>query len=250
MTIREAIREQQKSIKNRSPKEKLSYFWEYHGIKTICLVLALITVIAFIVTQVTQKKSGFSGVFFGVTPQSSSESYLADFAKSAGIDPAKYQITVQESPDIRMDQPITQDIYQSMEAFTAMVASKSVDCFAGNSELFLYYAYMEYAVDLRTVLTPAELEVLSPYLHYIDKKLIEQQESANDGLGSAYAQHPDSTKPELMHDPIPVAVSLDASTDAFQAAYQYGEGCVIGICASAEQPKNARAFFRYCLGFS
>lgn len=247
MTIREAIREQQKSIKNRSAKEKLSYFWEYHGIKTICLIIALVIVIAFIVTMVTQKKPGFTGVFFGVTSQSSSEKYLADFASAAGIDPAKYQLTVQESLDIRMDQSITPDIYQSMETFAAMVASKSVDCFAGNRELFLYYAYTEYAVDLQAVLTPEELESLSPYLHYIDRKVLEEAENADDRQS---VQYPDSTKPELMADPIPVAVSLDAATDAFKEAYHFDAGCVIGICASSEQMENARSFFRYCLGLS
>ena len=243
MTIREAIKEQQKSIKNRSAKEKLSYFWEYHGIKTICLVVALVIAVAFVISIVTRKEPGFTGVFFGVTPQSSSEDYLADYAKAAGIDTNKYEITLQQSPDIRMDQTITPDIYQSMESFIAMVASKSVDCFAGNHELFLYYAYMEYAVDLRTVLTPAELEGLSPYLHYIDRKLIETHDEDRQSV-----QHPDSTKPELMADPIPVAVSLDAATAAFKEAYQYDAGCLIGICASSAQSQNARAFFRYCLG--
>lgn len=247
MTIREAIREQQKSIKNRSAKEKLSYFWEYHGIKTICLIVALVIVIAFIVTIATQKKPGFTGVFFGIAPQSSSENYLADFAKSAGIDPNKYQLTVQESPEIRMDQSITPDIYQSLEAFAAMVASKSVDCFAGNSELFLYYAYMEYAVDLQTVLTPEELKTLSPYLHYIDRKVVEEAKNADDRHS---VQYPDSTKPELMEDPVPVAVSLNAATDAFKQTYQFDADCVIGICASSEQSQNARAFLRYCLGLS
>ena len=146
-----------------------------------------------------------------------------------------------------MDQQITPEIYQSMETFTAMVAAKSVDCFAGNDDLFLYYAYMEYALDLRTVLTQEELDLLSPYLHYIDGQLIEQQENANEGYANAYSQHPDSTKPELMADPIPVAISLNTATDAFKEAYHFGEEALIGICASSEQAQNALAFLRYCL---
>ena len=106
---------------------------------------------------------------------------------------------------------------------------------------------MEYAVDLRTVLTPAELEALSPYLHYIDKSLILQQEASEEGYATAYSQHPDATKPELMADPIPVAVSLNAATDAFKEAYHFADSAVIGICANTEQPENALAFLRYCL---
>lgn len=249
MTIREARKEQRESIKNRSLKEKFSYFWEYHGIKTICLILAAISLIAFIVNMITQKEYGFTGVFFGVSTQDS-DSYLADFAREAGIDPEVYQFAVQCHPDIRMDQQITPEIYQYMETFTAMVSAKSVDCFGGNAELFLYYAYMEYAVDLRTVLTPAELEALSPYLHYIDKSLILQQEASEEGYATAYSQHPDSTKPELMADPIPVAVSLEAASQSFHNAYTFVEGSVIGICVTSGHPENALAFFRYCLDLS
>ena len=250
MTIREAIKEQRKSIKNRSTKEKLSFFWEYYGIKTICLILAAAILIAFIVSMATKKEFGFTGVFFGAAVQDSAEGYLAQFGQASGIDPEKYEISVQCHLDIQMDQQITQEIYTSMETFTAMVSAKSVDCFAGNDDLFLYYAYMEYALDLRTVLTQEELDQLSPYLHYIDGKLIQQQENANEGYANAYSQHPDSTKPELMENPIPVAISLNAATDAFKEAYNFGEEAVIGICASSEQSQNALAFLRYCFGLS
>lgn len=247
MTIREAQKEQRESIKNRSIKEKFSFFWEYYGIKTICLILAMAALIAFVISMTTKKEYAFTGVFFGAVVEESSESYLSQFGQIAGIDPEKYEISVQCHLDIQMDQQITPEIYQSMETFTAMVAAKSVDCFAGNDDLFLYYAYMEYALDLRTVLTQEELDLLSPYLHYIDGKLIEQQENANEGYASAYSQHPDSTKPELMADPIPVAISLNTATDAFKEAYHFGEEAVIGICASSEQSQNALAFLRYCL---
>ena len=247
MTIREAIKEQRKSIKNRSPREQFAFFWEYYGIKTICLLLAVAALIAFIVTMVTKKDYALTGVFFGSAAQNSAQSYLDAFGSHCGIDPEKYEISVQCHPGIQMDQQITQDIYNSMEAFTAMVAAKTVDCFAGNDELFLYYAYMEYAVDLRTVLTLQELAQLSPHLRYIDGSLIAQQEANNDSLASAYSQHPDAAKPELMADPIPVAVSLNAATDAFKEAYHFADSAVIGICASTEQPENALAFLRYCL---
>lgn len=247
MTIREAQKQQRDSMKSRSFREKLSYFWEYHGIKTICLLLAVIIGIAFIVNMITKKDYAFTGIFFGAVAQNSAESYLADFGQTAGIDPKEYELSVQCHLDIQMDQPITQEIHSSMETFTAMVAAKSVDCFAGNLELFLYYSYLEYATDLRTVLSPEELDALAPYLHYIDGKLIAQQENDNEGLATAYAQHPDSTKPELMDTPIPVAISLDGATDAFRENYQFGDGAVIGICASASYPQNALAFLRYCL---
>lgn len=247
MTIREAIKQQIKSIKNRSAKEQFSFFWEYYGLKTIALVIAAAVVIAFLVSMLTQKDYALTGIFFGAVPQDSAEQYLTSFGASAGIDPEKYELSVQCHLDIQMDGAITPEIYTSMETFTAMVATNSVDCFAGNSELFLYYAYMEYAADLRTVLTQQELDQLAPYLHYIDGALIAQQENNDEGLANAYSQHPDSTKPELMTEPIPVGISLNTATDAFREAYHFGEEAVIGICASSEHSANALAFLRYLL---
>ena len=111
----------------------------------------------------------------------------------------------------------------------------------------LYYAYMEYAVDLRTVLTDQELAQLSPYLYYIDGTRIQQQEESNEGYANAYVNHPDPQKPELMDNPIPVAISLTAAGDAFHESYHMDETAVIGICASSSYPENALAFLRYCL---
>ena len=244
MTIREAIREQAKTMKNRTPKEKFSYFWEYYGLKTIALVAALVTLIAFVVTMVTQKEYAFSGMFFGGEPTEAEAEYLNTFAQSAGIDLKKNQLAVKAAPDIRMDQLVSPEIYQYMETFTAMVASKSVDCFAANEDLFLYYAYMGYAVDLRTVLTPQELEALAPYLYYADNKLIELQENADGGYADAYSQRPVPTKPEEMEDPVPVGISLDAATAEFKEAYRFYGKNVIGLCASSEHMDNALAFLR------
>lgn len=245
MTIREAISQQLKSIKNRSLKEQLSYFWEYYGIKTICLLLVLALGIAFLVTMLTRKDTVFSAVFFGADALQAD--YLTQFSQACGIDTDAYEVSVTCYPDIRMEQQITPDIYDSMQAFTAMVSARTVDAFAGNTELFLYYAYMEYAVDLRTVLTGEELERLTPCLYYIDMALIRQQEEADDGYASAYANHPDPTKPEEMTDPVPVGISLAAAGDAFGQAYAFCDDALIGICANTEQPENALSFLRYIL---
>lgn len=247
MTIRESIREQRKAIKNRSPREQLAYYWEYYGLKAIGILAAIALVVAFIVSMVTQKEYAFTGVFFGSSPGSNEQTYLADFAQAAGIDTEKYELTVRPYPDIPMDQQITNEIYQSMQAFTAMVAANTVDCFAGNRELFLYYSYLGYTTDLRSVLTAQELSVLEPYLYYVDGKLIEQQEENDEGLAFAYGQSPDPTQPLLMEDPIPVGISVGAASQAFSETYPFApQDAAIGICASTEHLENALAFLRYC----
>ena len=47
MTIREAIKNHRKAMKNRTVAEKFSYFREYYEIQTVCLIAALILLISF-----------------------------------------------------------------------------------------------------------------------------------------------------------------------------------------------------------
>ena len=249
MTIREAIRAEWKSVKNRTPKERFAYFREYYGMKTIVVAIAVVLLIAFVITMVTKKEYGYSGVFFGATPQSSADQYLSDFAQAAGIDPEVYELSIQSSLDIRMNDKITEETYQAMQSFAAMVAANMVDNVAADVDLFLYYSYLGYMADLRTILTEAQLAELAPYLHYIDGKLLEEQNNSDEGLTFEYGQCPDSRKPEAMVNPIPVGIDLSAATDAFHSSYTFSSKVpVIGICASSEHPGSALAFLQYALG--
>lgn len=250
MTIFEAHKEQWKAMKDKSFKERLAYFCQYYGIQTVALVVALAVVIGFTVNLITKKDYAFTGIFFGGQTHTSAEVFLQEYAQAAGIDLKEYDLSIQSHLNIQMDQQVTQELYSSMQAFTAMVAARSVDCFAGDPDLILYYAYLEYAVDLRTVLTAEELSALAPYLYYVDRQLILQQDAANGGLADAFAQRPDPQKPELMGEPVPVAISLQAATQAFQDAYTFPGDAAICICASSEQAENALAFIRHCFALS
>lgn len=247
MTIRESIRSQWETIKNRSAKEKLSYLWDYYGIKAICALVALILLIAFVTNMATKKDYAYTGVFFGATQQS--ESFLSDFAKAALIDTEAYDLTVQTYLDIRMDDKITDETYQAMQAFAAMVAAGMVDNIAADVDLFLYYSYLGYTTDLRTVLTPQQLSELSPHLYYIDGELLRQQENSDNCLTFDYGNCPDPKAPEAMSDPIPVGISIRAATEAFQRTYTFSsKEPVVGICAGSEKPGTSLAFLEYALG--
>ncbi len=251
MTIRESIRAQWETVKTRTAKEKLSYFWEYYGVKTVCVLIAAALLIAFAVSLITKKEYGYTGTFFGAVKQASADAYMTDFARAAGIDTEQFELTVQEFPNIRMDDAVTEENYQAMEKFAAMVAANMVENIAADADLFLYYSYLGYTVDLRTVLTPAQLSQLKPYLHYIDGKLLKEQENADEGLAFAYGDCPDSTDPGSMHEPIPVAIDLAAATEAFRTAYTFSSGTpIMGICASSENPAAALAFLQYAFGLT
>ncbi len=246
MTVREAIRNQHQHLKNRTSTEKLSYFWEYYGIKVLCLLLCLGLVIAFIVSIVTKKADGYLGVFFGAYPDATAADFLEEFAVTTQIDTTKLEVTVQTTLDIRMDAKITDETYQAMQSFAAMVAASMVDNFAADADLFIYYAYLGYATDLRTVLTPAQLSVLAPYLYYIDGTLLRQQENADDSLLFAYGDAPEPHSPDAMSEPIPVGLDISVASELFRSSYQFpSQQTVIGICAGTDRPDTAAAFLKF-----
>lgn len=250
MTIREAIRSQWEIVKDRPLREKLSYFWSYYGVATICIVLVLAGLISLVVSVATKKDPAFSGVFFGVVAGDDAQSYLSDFAQSAGIDAEKYTYSIQVYPDIRMDQALTEDAYYSDQSFTALVAAKSVEVFSANRELFIHYCYMGYGMDLRKVFSPQELEKLAPHLLYIDAELVKKMESAAFGEDVTGGSYPDPKNPEAMDDAMPVGVDLGLATEAFRGSYRFGETAVIGICANTPHTDYAAAFLRYIFSLS
>lgn len=247
MTIRESIRSQIEMMKGKSRREKLAYFWEYYGIKSICILAVLALSIFIIVDVVTQKDSGYVGVFFGASEKGSSDTYLGDFASFAGLDSDHFDVAVQFSPGIRLDSAITEEGYQALEGFATMAGAQMVDNIAASTELFLYYSYLGYSTDLRNLLTESQLTELSARLNYIDGDLLRQYQSKKKTID--YNHFPDPKDPDAMVDPIPVGIDLSAATDAFHNTYSFTENnAVIGICSTSERTKIAVAFIRFALG--
>ena len=247
MTVREAVRAQREAMKNRTLKENLSFLWDYYGLKAICLLIGLVLLISLIVSVTTQKETAFCGVFFGSSAPSEETEYLRQFADAAGINTARSELTVQTFPDVDLHESITEEIYQYMQLFSAMVSAQMVDIIAADSDLFLYYGYAGYATDLRTVFTAEQLALLAPYVYYIDGEILSLLETQYDS-SFQLEEYPDPTKPEDMADPIPVAVSLRAASQSFQDTYGFiPEDVIIGVCANTEHPENVLAFLRYTL---
>ena len=250
MTVHEALRAQFKAMKNRPLKENIAYLWDYYGMKAILLLVVLILLIGQIVSMLSQKDPVFCGVFFGVSLQPESEDYLQNFANEAGIDPEHYELSVQVSPDIRPFDAVTEDEYYHMQRFTAMVSARSVEVIAANPDLYLYYSYGSYTYDLRNVFSLEELSALSAHLYYIDGELLAFLEN-NDNPEFTLDQYPDPAKPEEMADPIPVAVGIQATTQAFQNSYPFvTKDVMLGICLNSENLDNAQSFLRYALDLS
>lgn len=245
MTIRESIRSQWESIKDKSTKEKLAYFWHYYGFRTILILCIVLLAIFFAVEVITQKEYAYTGIFFGSQEQESADSYMAEFARREGIDTEEYELTVQSLLDIRLDGQVTEELYQTIATFTALVETNMVDNIAAETDLFLYYSYLGYTADLRTQLTHEQLEALAPHLIYMDAALIAEQQNTGEAPTIDYKNFPDPKDPDAMGDPVPVGIDLSAASDAFRSAYTFSSNSVaFGICSTTEKNEIAVDFIR------
>lgn len=246
MTIRESIKAQWESVKDKSIKEKLAYFWEYYGFRTVLILCIVSLAIYFAVEVITQKEYAYTGIFFGSKAQESADSYMADFAQMESIDTEEYEITVQSLLDIRLDGQVTEELYQTIATFTALVETNMVENIAAETDLFLYYSYLGYTADLRTLLTPDQLEAFAPHLIYMDAALIAEQQNTGEAPTIDYKNFPDPKDPDAMTDPVPVGIDLAAASEAFHNAYQFSaEDPVIGICSTTEKSETSVNFLRY-----
>ena len=249
MTIRESIRSQIEMMKGKSRREKLAYFWDYYGIKSICILTFLALSIFIVVDMSTKKDSGYVGVFFGASERNASDTYLCDFASFAGLDSDHFDSTVQFSPGIRLDSTITEEGYQALEGFATMAGAQMVDNIAADAELFIYYSYLGYTTDLRNVLSEPQLTALAASLNYIDGDLLRQYQSKEKTID--YNNFPDPKDPDTMVDPIPVGIDLSAATEAFRNTYSFTESdAMIGICSTSERTEIAVAFILFALGLN
>lgn len=250
MTIREAIRAEQKAMKNRSFREKAQYFWEYHALKLGAILLAVVVVVCFIVNLATKKDMGFNAVFFGGQAQPALESFMDGFSQHIALDEEQYEVTVQDYPTVRLDNPSDTTAYQTLQGFATLTSVGMVDNVVADVDLFLYYGYLGHFVDLREVLTPQQLEALAPHLYYIDMKLLQQQAESFDGLVFEFGKCPDPKAPEDMTEPIPVGLDVAGATEAFRSSYQFLGKPVMGVSISSERPETARVFLKYCYGLA
>ncbi len=251
MTIRESIRQQHQTVKALSPKEKLAYFREYYALPTICILCVVIAVISFIISSAAKKEDAYFAIFFGASPQEGSAEFLESFAQQAQIDTDRSAITIQTSLDIRIKDQISEETYAAMQYFVTTIAAQMVDSFAADKDVFLYYGYMGYAIDLREQLTEAQLLQLGPYLHYIDGEILRAQENSNEGLVFEYGQWPDSQNPDAMADPIPVGIDIAAATESFRSSYTFaGKQPMIGICPGSQHPDATLSFLTFIFDLS
>ena len=245
MPVMDEFRAEREALKNGTPKQKLNYFWDYYKWHTIAGIALLIFGISLIYQMVSNKPSALYGVFLNcLTTEEISDSFLQDFAQTAGINTKKKSVDIDSSLVLTAD-GADQTSYLTLQKMTVYLAAKEIDVIAADVAAFNRYAYLDVMTDLREVLTPEQQAFYEPYYFYIDRTVLLAQEEASYNLEEYTADYPDPTHPEEMGDPIPVAIYL---TDCKKLENQFvflNPPAVLGIPVNSPRKEAALQFLDY-----
>ncbi len=250
----EDTRFQWNKMKDRTLKEKLSYFLTYYGITLLIVIASLFILISITRTILSHKDYAFNAMLVNVS-SIDSEAIGSDFASYAGIDTEKFTCFIDTNSTLSLTGLGQSDVSTSTK-LAASVQAGDVDVIAMDSENYETYALNGIFLDLREVFTPEELSAYEPYLYYMDRTVVERWNSEDHT--SALTEEPEvrtgheaqkallaHEDPSAMDDPVPVGILISdfaviRKLNAYQDLYP-----VLGIVANSENRDRAKAFLSY-----
>lgn len=249
MAVMDEFKEERKALKNGTPKQKLQYFWYYYkwyvfaGIAVIALSTSLIYQIA------TKKEEAFYAILLNSTELAPAPQYNQGFLDHAGIDMDKYDALFDSSLFIST-MSMDETTMASQQKLMVYIAAAQIDVIAGGTEIFEQYAYNDNFYDLRELFDEEKLAAYEPYFYYIDKAVAAKREEAAYNLDmESVPETPDPTRPELMEEPVPVALFVDECQGLMDSYYfSSGERVVLGVVVNTKRPELSVEYIDYLFG--
>lgn len=226
-----------KKLKNKSWQVKLDYILTYYRLPLLIILIVLVILISQITHFATMKETILSGrCINAVYDTSFSQQFLDKLSDELNIDKNKSKLTLSHS--LLSSEDIQNSII-THQLITAEIAANSLDFLVGETQTLLQYAYDESFADLRTILSPEQTKILSPYFLYIDAALVNSFHYSADRA----PQFPDPTAPEAMVKPVPIAVQIQEGSPFNQVYYsQTSNTIAIAIITNAPNPATAVQF--------
>ena len=214
MPVMDEFKEERESIKNKSFKEKLDYFWYYYKVHTIVGIFVLILAIVFIRDAVNKKDFAYYCVFLNSFSMDEETGFMDEFAKTTDVDFSKYEVRLDDTTRFSLD-GYDQTSMAMIQRFVAMIYAGDIDNAVMEKSLFTNYAKSDTFMDLRDVLTADQMEKYKDHIYYIDRAELEAENDA-DFAEIAESNAPvlkedtvDRKNPDAMKDPIPMGIFIE-----------------------------------------
>lgn len=242
MTSEEAIRYHLKKLKGKPLKQNLEYVITYFWVPILTIVLLLLFISSYIINLVTTKDSALNIICMNsYAEDGNAESFITEYAQRAGIDLAEYTVNITAGMSVPDDTLIGS--FETSQILFAQIAAQDIDLIVSSQDLS-NYIYQEAFAELPQVLSAEQQTRYEQYYLYMDKAFLKSL----DGSYTGTLEYPDPTKPELMEEPVPVALRLPDNSEFQQLYYPYKPGeVVVGILSNSLNTNNALLFLDFIM---
>lgn len=246
MAWQDSRKNMQKMLKTKDPKKITAYIWDCY--KWPILGLLVLTLIAgfLIHDSISEKDHVLQGFFLNALTEEEAVTQLERrFLEVYPIEEEKEDIDFDASRYYIPELDKTSS-YENLQLVSVRMIAGDVDFAVADWDLLTQMAYSDLLCDLESVLTPEQMETLSPYFLYYDKAIYRQMKEADDQT-SADLSFPDPTKPEEMEEPVAIMVDLSASEELAILYPNAKSKYAFGFAINAENPENAQNLLSFLL---
>ena len=248
MPVMDEFKEEREALKHGTPKQKLTYFWDYYKWHVIGGIIAVVALVSLIHQITTRKETAFYALMLNATEYNFMEDAsvnTAAFAEYAGIDEEKYQIMYDTTVQIGT---AAGDDYESSQKLMVYIAAAELDVMVSDSNSLTKYAYQGNFKDLRDFLTEEQLEKYRDSFYYIDNAVVEEIKAANEVFDMEYVpDYGDPHHPEEMKDPIPTGIFVNEDCPLLKDYFFRGEDVTVSVLINTQRPELASCFIDYLM---
>lgn len=164
--IRDEVKEQQKKLENKSPKEKFQYFWYYYKVHVFFVLFAIVSISLFVSAAIKDSKEPSIYVALINSGLSSEDdtTLITEYVTSRNIDidkhPAKIDFTLHMSPNSADNASMA-----SSQKYMSMLSTGKADIILCDKWIIDEYAILDAYENLESYLAPEDLEKIKDDLY-------------------------------------------------------------------------------------
>lgn len=246
MPVMDEFREERQALKNKSLKDKLSYFFDYYKWHTLAVIVLIAVVISLVSSFINHKDWGFYVCLLNTSSYPWAETYVQNFAEYAEIDTGEYEVVFDTDMFINADMT-GMETAATLQKITTYAMAGDIDVMIAGSEFIERYANGKNFHNLRDILTPEQLALCEPYFYYVDQTVVDAVAEANKGGQTYELPYPDPKNPDAMENPVPVGIYLDNCAALKENFNFLNEEMVLGVYVNTSRTDIALKFIDYIM---
>lgn len=156
MAVMDEFKNERESMKDKSFKQKISYFWDYYRWHVIIAVAVVVLGGSLIKDITSHKDYGMYGIFLNAFRMvEDTTPFTDDYIEYANINTDEY--TVLFDGNVVMNEDMDENSVNASQMLLVHIAAQDLDVMTMDNYNFIKYAYNQTFMDLRDILTPSQM---------------------------------------------------------------------------------------------